>query len=231
MAKNSDKLSERQEGIVRFMFDYMGEFGRPPTIREIGNNVKISSTSVVNYNLQRLADLGYIQRETEVSRGLRLTDKARERFGKFQEEVSNAIENLLKIPVVGDIVASDPVPIGDTSNQYDPIEISASALNTRSKDLFAVRVNGDSMIDAMISDGDTVIMEKKYEARNGDMVAVWINNDTMTLKHFYHENDPQDPSQKVVRLQPANPNYDPTYWRPEDVQVQGKVVMVVRQNP
>ncbi len=231
MAKNSDKLSERQEGIVRFMFDYMGEFGRPPTIREIGNNVKISSTSVVNYNLQRLADLGYIQRETEVSRGLRLTDKARKRFGKFQEDISSAIENLLKIPVVGDIVASDPVPIGDTSNQYEPIEISASALNTRSKDLFAVRVNGDSMIDAMISDGDTVIMEKKYEARNGDMVAVWINNDTMTLKHFYHESDPQDPSQNIVRLQPANPNYDPTYWRPEDVQVQGKVVMVVRQNP
>ena len=231
MAKKSEKLSKRQEGIVRFIFDYISEFGRPPTIREIGNNVDISSTSVVNYNLTRLQDLGYILRETEVSRGLRLTNKAREKFGRLKKDINSVLENLLTIPVVGDIVASDPVPIGDTSNDYEPIEISASALNTRSRDLFAVKVRGDSMIDAMISEGDTVIMEKKQEARNGDMVAVWLNNDTMTLKHFYHENDKNDPSRKVVRLQPANPAYEPTFVRPEDVQVQGKVVMVVRQNP
>ncbi len=231
MAKKSDKLSDRQVGIIKFIRDYIGEFGRPPTIREIGNNVKISSTSVVNYNLTRLSDRGYIHRETEVSRGLRLTDKAQQEFGRIKSNINTALDSLLTIPVVGDIVASDPVPIGDTSNDYEPIEISATALNTRSKDLFAVRVRGDSMIDAMISEGDTVIMEKKHEARNGDMVAVWINDDTMTLKHFYHEKDPNNAGQNRVRLQPANPNYNPTFFRPDQVQVQGKVVMVVRQNP
>lgn len=233
MAKKTDKLSERQVGIINFIREYLGEFGRPPTIREIGNNVDISSTSVVNYNLIRLADKGYISRESEVSRGLRLTEKAQEEFGRIKSAAQAAFENIVAIPIVGDIVASDPVPIGETAGLYDPIEVSATMLNTRTpvKDLFAVKVNGDSMIDAMISDGDTVIMEPKHEARNGEMVAVWINNDTMTLKHFFHEKDANDKSKDVIRLQPANPNFKPTYFSPDEVQVQGKVVMVVRQNP
>ncbi|MEM9778049.1 MAG: transcriptional repressor LexA [Chloroflexota bacterium] len=229
MAKKSDKLSDRQVGIVKFISEYFSENGRPPTIREIGNKVEISSTSVVNYNLTRLQDKGYVIRENEVSRGLRLTEKAQEEFGK----IKTAIENLVSIPIVGDIVASDPVPIGETQGMYDPVEVSSNMLNTRTpiKDLFAVRVNGDSMIDAMISDGDTVIMEPKTEVRNGEMAAVWINDDTMTLKHFFLEADRENKSQKVVRLQPANPTYQPTYYPPEQVQIQGKVVMVVRQNP
>lgn len=229
MAKKSDQLSDRQVGIVKFIGEYFSENGRPPTIREIGNKVDISSTSVVNYNLTRLQDKGYIIRESEVSRGLRLTEKAREEFGK----IKSAIENLVSIPIVGDIVASDPVPIGETQGMYDPVEVSSNMLNTRTpvKDLFAVRVNGDSMIDAMISDGDTVIMEPKTEVRNGEMAAVWINDDTMTLKHFFLEPDQENKARTVVRLQPANPTYQPTFYPPEQVQVQGKVVMVVRQNP
>jgi len=88
--------------------------------------------------------------------------------------------------------------------------------------LFALRVRGDSMIDAMVNDGDIVILKPQYEAKNGDMVAVWLRNDTTTLKHFYNEG-------ARVRLQPANPTMDAIYVNPEEVQVQGRVLMVLRQ--
>ena len=90
-------------------------------------------------------------------------------------------------------------------------------------DLFALRVSGDSMIDAMVNDGDIVIMRQENDARNGDMVAVWLSDDTTTLKYFYREPDNR------VRLQPANPTMEPIYVECEDVQVQGKVMMVLRQ--
>jgi repressor LexA len=94
----------------------------------------------------------------------------------------------------------------------------------RSDELFALRVNGDSMIDAMVKDGDIVVMRKQQTANNGDMVAVWLRNGTTTLKHFHHEGT-------RIRLQPANPTMDAIYAAPEEVQVQGKVMMVVRQTP
>jgi repressor LexA len=89
--------------------------------------------------------------------------------------------------------------------------------------LFALKVSGESMIDAMVNDGDIVIMRQQEMAQNGDMVAVWLNSsDTTTLKHFYHEGD-------QIRLQPANPTMEPIYVEPSDVRVQGKVMMVLRQ--
>jgi repressor LexA len=95
-------------------------------------------------------------------------------------------------------------------------------VNGRSADLFALRVDGDSMIDAMVNDGDIVIMQHQQTAQNGDMVAVWLEDDTMTLKYFFYDDN-------RIRLQPANPTMDPIYAQPEDVQVQGKVMMVLRQ--
>jgi len=98
-------------------------------------------------------------------------------------------------------------------------------LSEKTEDLFALRVRGDSMIDAMVNDGDIVIMRPQYEARNGEMVAVWLRNDTTTtLKHFYNEGS-------RVRLQPANPTMEPIYVDPAEVQIQGRVLMVLRQAP
>ena len=89
-------------------------------------------------------------------------------------------------------------------------------------DLFALRVSGDSMIDAMVNDGDIVIMRQQKTARDGEMVAIWLTPDgTTTLKYFYNEGE-------RVRLQPANPTMEPIYVRPSDVEVQGKVMMVLR---
>lgn len=222
---SKDKLSSRQLNIINYVSSYIQEHGRPPTIREIGVAAKITSTSVVNYNLTKLAEKGLMIRDAEVSRGLRLTEKA----GEFLGTVKNSVKNFIKIPMMGDIVASEPLEVGhDSFSSYtdeDALELSVSMLpdKTKVEDLFALRVNGDSMIDAMVSHGDIVVMRKQTEARNGDMVAVWLpNNGTTTLKYFHNEGN-------RVRLQPANPQMGPIYVDPGNVQVQGKVVMVVRQ--
>ncbi len=224
MARKS-KLSDRQRNILEYIWGYIQEHRRPPTIREIGQAVKISSTSVVNYNLTKLVEKGLLAREAEVSRGLRLTDKAREFLGI----VEDSIKGMVRVPMMGDIVASEPLEVGTAGqagfDEEDALEISSSMLPTGIKmnELFALRVKGDSMIDAMVNEDDIVVMRKQTEARNGDMVAVWITpDDTTTLKYFYDEGE-------QVRLQPANPTMDPIFVNPANVQVQGKVVMVVRQ--
>lgn len=230
MAKKS--LSERQKNMLDFIYNYQQKHDRPPTIREIGSAVDISSTSVVNYNLTRLQERGYLEREAEVSRGISFTDKAREFLGVLANNINTAAETvaaemgLIRIPLRGNIGASLPLESVlsdfDAYDEEDAIEISASMVNGRANELFALRVDGDSMIDAMVNDGDIVIMQHQQTAKNGDMVAVWLEGDTMTLKYFYYAGD-------QIRLQPANPTMDPIYVSPEDVQVQGKVMMVLRQ--
>jgi repressor LexA len=218
-----EKLSKRQQGMLNYIWESIQGAGRPPTIREIGEAVDISSTSVVNYNLTKLVEKGFVDRDKEVSRGLRLTDKASDMF----ETVTETIQGLVRIPMAGTIVASQPVEVGHENfamyDEDDAVELSSSMLNvSKTDDLFALRVSGDSMIDAMVNDGDIVIMRQQSTARNGDMVAVWLTpSDTTTLKYFYNEGE-------RVRLQPANPHMEPIYVRPSDVRVQGKVRMVMR---
>ncbi len=232
MAKKG--LSERQKNILAYIKEYVSEWGRPPTIREIGGAVDISSTSVVNYNLTKLKERGLLERDAEVSRGLRLTDKIVTASGQVQKSVNQVVEkantavsSMFRVPLAGNIVAGSPIEVGNDGDfsvydEDDAIELSSSMISGRHDDLFALRVSGDSMIDAMVNDGDIVIMRQDNTARNGDMVAVWLRDDTTTLKYFYHEGD-------KVRLQPANPTMKPIFVDPEDVQVQGKVMMVLRQ--
>lgn len=231
MAKKS--LSERQKSILAYIQEYVAEFGRPPTIREIGKAVSISSTSVVNYNLTKLKERGLLERDAEVSRGLRLTEKVTALSGQVHQSVNNVVEkattavsSMFRVPLIGNIVAGSPIEVGNGDfslyDEEDAIELGSSMIPGRHDDLFALRVSGDSMIDAMVNDGDIVIMRKENDARNGDMVAVWLSDDTTTLKYFYHEGN-------KVRLQPANPTMEPIFVDRKDVQVQGKVMMVLRQ--
>jgi repressor LexA len=220
---NDKPLSDRQQKMLDYIHEYIGENGRPPTIREIGGAVDISSTSVVNYNLTRLKEKNLLERDAEVSRGLRLTDKAVSIYGGVREVVGEFASNFLRVPLVGNIVASEPLVTMEDAYEYDDVvEVSASMISGRTDDLFALRVSGDSMIDAMVNDGDIVIMRTAHEARNGEMVAALVDDDTTTLKHFYVEGD-------RIRLQPANPTMDPIYVERDRVQVQGKVLMVLRQ--
>ena len=105
---NQDKLSQRQQSILSYVWSYWKDSGRPPTIREIGRAANISSTSVVNYNLTKLEEKGFLEREAEVSRGLKLTEKALALY----DQVRDAVDGMLRIPLVGDIVAGQPVQIG-----------------------------------------------------------------------------------------------------------------------
>ena len=225
MVRKSKGLSDRHTRVLEFLVKYQNENGRPPSIREIGDAAKISSTSVVNYYLDQLEKMGYIERDGRVSRGLRLTDKI--------NEVVQVITDLMRVPVVGRIVASEPIPVPASDfNYYDAdtsVEIATSLLPApeKNKELFALEVQGESMIDAMVNDGDFVIMKpvnNNAEVRNGEMVAVWLpSQDETTLKYFYKE-------EEGYRLQPANPTMGPIMVNKEEpLEIKGKVVMVIRK--
>jgi repressor LexA len=210
------KLSARQEAILEFIAEFFDKQGFPPTIREIGTACSISSTSVVNYNLDKLEREGYLTRSREVSRGLRL-------IGPLA-----APAGLVRVPLVGRIVAGEPAPVPDGDfgilGADEAIEVTRDIV-TESDDLFALEVKGDSMIDELIKDGDIVIMRPHVNWHNGDTVAVWLTDrEETTLKRIYKEKGGR------IRLQPANPTMKPIYIDdPASVQVQGRVVAVVRQ--
>ncbi len=211
-------ISEKQRRILKFVGEHIGDNGYPPSMREICSAVGISSTSVVSYNLDRLEEAGYIARDREVSRGLRLAQPGQARV------MPNEI---LRLPLLGRIVAGEPVPVPSSDFALmgdETIEVSRDLLGDL-EGLYALEVEGDSMVDALVNDGDIVIMHHQKRVENGEMAAVWLQGvGEVTLKHFYQEEGGR------VRLQPANPTMDPIYVDdPGRVEVQGKVVMVIRK--
>lgn len=214
----AERLSARQKRILEFLGAYVAENGYPPSIREIGAAAGISSTSVVVYNLKHLEEGGYISRDREVSRGLKLTSTAR------AQAVQEAV---VRLPLLGRIVAGEPIPV-PASDFYlmgdETIELTRDILGD-AEGLYALQVEGSSMIDALVHDGDIVVMRHQERVENGEMAAVWLKDrEEVTLKRFYQEAGGR------VRLQPANPTMRPIYVDdPRQVEVQGKVVMVIRQ--
>lgn len=234
MARQKSKtLSERQKRILVVLEKFQEENGYPPSIREICDRANISSTSVVNYYLERLQEMGFIERESKVSRGIRLLKpltQASETAIASARKVGRAIEEMIRIPILGRIVAGSPMPVPPSDFSYydadSMVDVAASMLPSgdQKSQLFALEVKGESMIDAMVFDGDIVIVQPTQQARNGEMVAIWLNDrDETTLKYFYLEKG-------KVRLQPANPNMEPIIIDdPSIVEVQGKVIMVIRR--
>ena len=210
-------LSERQQRIYDFINKFGRDKGRPPTIREIGSHVGITSTSVVNYNLNILQREGMISREKEVSRGLRVV-------GPGAKGVMGEL-NVVQIPLLGKIAAGHPIPVPEAGlAPFDGEMLSLTRdIIQEQEGLFALQVKGNSMIDALINDGDLVVMKKQESAQNGEMVAIWLKDEKeTTLKKFYRDG-------KKIRLQPMNPTMKPRFEDPRNVEVQGKVVLVVRQ--
>ena len=220
--RKHEKLSERQRNIVVFMERYINANGYPPTIREIGEATNINSTSVVNYNLNKLVQLNYLERSATKSRGLRLVKNT---YGK---PINTPIRTSpsVALPMAGQIVAGQPVPIPDDNlpDEHDLVEVTPMMLNGADpEEVFALRVKGDSMIDAMIQEGDVVILRKANTARNGEMVAVWLSErGETTLKYFYKEDGDR------VRLQPAHPTMDAIYVSAKQCVIQGRVLSVLR---
>ncbi len=215
MPRTSVIMPERLDKIVQFIGDYKKRKGLSPTIREIGDNLGIDSTSHIKHYLgalQRQNRLSWIE---HVPRSFRL--------------VGVSSDQAVKITWWGYIAGGQPI---STPNQADfssyPdrfVSVLMSMLGPNEPEkLFSLTVKGDSMVDANISDGDTVIFKPAHEASNGEMVAVWLEEEnTTTLKYFHRD-------ATGITLQPANPAYRPIKVDcPEQVRIQGKVVAVIRK--
>lgn len=235
MARRSPGLSERHRKIMDFLTKFQDENGYSPSIRQIGDSIDVKSTSLVDYYLTQLQEMGFIEREDRISRSIRVlqpvqdTPTFAEKVNEVIQKAGNVLNDLVSVPIAGRIVASAPLPMPTSDlSYYDAeasVDIARSLLPTRDvSELFALEVSGDSMVDAMINDGDIVVMKKAQSANNGEMVAVWLDDkDETTLKYFYKEAN-------RIRLQPANPYMGPIYVEdPKSLRIMGKVVMVIRQ--
>ena len=211
----SKKMPPRRQRILAFLQEFYSDNSIPPTVRDIQRACEISSTSVVDYNLEKLREAGYINRRQDVARGIEILDQEGE-----------PISNAPRVQILGLIAAGTPIPAwsvegSEASQEFDTVEISPELLRQHGK-LFALRVNGTSMIDALIDDGDVVIIKPSSVANNGEMVVAWLKEEEeTTLKKFYAEGS-------QVRLQPANSTMEPIYSPAENVEVHGKVVSVIR---
>ncbi|MBI2830871.1 MAG: repressor LexA [Chloroflexi bacterium] len=215
MKRQSKALSTKQKKIFEFIRDFLRERGYPPTVRDIVHGCGISSTSVASYNLNILKNKGYIRRSPDISRGIELLDS------------SVALRNKVQVPVIGQIAAGKPIPVPDSDTwdvtaSAETIEVPQSL--TRGKEgIYALKVKGLSMIDALINDGDIVLMQQMSVVENGEMAAIWLKSEKeATLKKFYYD------KRGRVRLQPANSQMKPIYVNPENVEIQGKVIGVIR---
>jgi len=208
-------LSSKQQHIIDFLRRFLTDRQYPPTIRDIVVGCGLSSTSVVNYNLKILEREGYIRRQPEVSRGIVMPPQ------------SPAAGRRLLVPVIGQIAAGEPIPVPtpdtwDVTASAETLEVTADLTRGR-EGVYALRVRGSSMVDALINDGDIVLMQYVNVVENGEMAAVWLKMEReATLKKFYAESG-------RIRLQPANSQMQPIYVEPGNVEIQGRVIAVIRQ--
>ena len=197
-------LTVKQQQILNFIEDFMARQHYPPTYEEIRSGLGLSTKSLVDYHLTALEQAGLISRDRATPRGLRLVNA-----------------EAFSVPYIGSIGAS--LPATSFTDLANEALVLTRDIVPEQDGLFALKVRGTSMIDAMVDDGDIVVMKKQVEAKNGDMVAArLIDRDEMTLKYFFRE-----PNR--VRLQPANPTLDPIYTHPANLEIQGRVVAVIRR--
>ncbi len=194
MARMGKMMNDRHRKIMLFLEEYQKNNQFSPSIREIGNAIGVNSTSLVDYYLRQLAQMGYLERNDRVSRSIRILKPFTEESQTAKNMISYSRQEVLRYPILGRIVASEPIPVpGSDLAYFDPesyIEIPKKMIPASEKEteLFVLEVSGDSMVDAMINDGDKVVFRQANQASNGDMVAVWLsNNDETTLKYFYRE--------------------------------------------
>ena len=209
---NEEDLSDKQQRMLDFITTFQAKEQRPPTNREIGRGVGIRSTSHVNYHLRILEEKGYIERIRNTSRGLRL-----------KAPVSTHRPNdVNEVELWGTIAAGQPIDALHSHDEVVPITSEFAPEGT-----YALRVRGQSMIDALIDDGDIIIVRPANTAENGEMVVAQITDGAgghpeATLKRFYREKD-------RIRLQPANEQMAPIYVEPARLESRGRVVSVLRR--
>ena len=199
-------ISSRQQHILRYIQQHMDVHGYPPTVREIGSNVGLSSSSTVHAHLKTLQEQGHIERDAVLTRAIKLT-------GTGGNEGRPPTKSFIQMPIIGTVAAGKPRLAVEDIEDVFPLPSDFI-----SGDGFMLRVIGDSMIEDGIHEGDLVVVRRQQTADNGETVVAMIDNEA-TVKRFYKE-------KSRIRLQPANKRMKPMYF--ENVDIAGKVVGLVR---
>ena len=194
-------LTKRQREIYEYLKDHIRSRGYAPSIAEIGKQFHLSSPATVHKHLKHLEEKGLIRKQQNLSRAIEIIPES---------------GNTLSYHVLGEIAAGKPI---EALDQRELVDLLPDAGD---KDIFVLRVKGNSMIEDHIQNGDYVIVERRNVAENGETVVALIDNDRVTLKRFYREGD-------RIRLQPSHPNMKPIFVREGDFAIQGVVISVLRK--
>jgi repressor LexA len=198
-------LTKRQREILDYLSEFIQQHGYAPSLEEIGRRFSLSSLATVHKHLTNLQEKGFIKRSWNRSRSVELL-------------AGRSAGRAVEVPLLGYVAAGVPI---EAVPGHESIAIPESLVSGR-RDTYVLRVRGDSMIDEQIRDGDWVVVEDRKSADNGEMVIALVGGQEATLKKFYRENG-------RIRLQPANPGMQPIFADPDNVQVQGVVVGVMRK--
>ena len=185
-----DKLTKRQNDVLKFLKKYIADHGYPPTIREICEGVNLSSPATVFVHIKNLEKNGFVKSSNNKFRTLELL---------VDNEYENKNEDIVKVPLLGKVTAGNPITAIETPNEFFELP---SALVPKSEEVFTLHVSGESMINAGIFDNDYVIVQKQQTAKNGEIVVAMTEENEVTLKRFYKEKD-------HIRLQPENDTMAP----------------------
>jgi len=201
-------LYRRQKEILDFIKDYIEKNEAAPTLKEIAARFGLSSLATVHAHLTRLEEKGYLQRDFHGERGIRVIDPSE----------GLLFRDVVEVPIIGQIAAGMPIDAYEGEHGTYPVPADLAG----NRQVFCLQVRGDSMIESLISHGDILVVEKVHHASDGDTVVALLEDNVATVKKFF-----RDTERNLIRLQPANPNYDPIYT--ENVVIQGKVVGVFRR--
>jgi len=206
------RVSDTRSRILNFIRRFLDRRGYAPTVRDIARGCNISTPSVVQYHLNMLEEQGFIRRDPAVFRSIQLVERKR-------QAVSS-------VPLLGTIAAGSPIPVPApdswTTTPEETLQLTGELTRDR-KDIYALRVKGTSLVDAFVDDGDIVIIQQITTVEDGELAAVWLKTQQeVTLKKIYREKG-------RIRLQPANKTMQPMYFKPEEVEIQGKVIAVLRR--
>lgn len=209
------KLSEKDYQILDFIYEQLNLRGYPPTVREICDAVGLNSTATIHARLKKLENAGYIIKESSKNRSLRLVNYTPAEHGGHAAAPAGE-DKYLEVPVYGKVAAGIPITAIEQVSETFPLPMSFA----HNKDLFMLKVQGESMIDAAILDGDYIIVQQQPTASNGDIVVALVGGEEATVKTFYKEKG-------HFRLQPENDTMEPIIV--DEVSILGKVVGVYRQ--
>jgi repressor LexA len=203
-----DKLTKRQEDTLQFVKEYMVSHGYPPTVREIADALNVSSPATIQAHLDGLSDKGYIKKGSNKNRTIELM---------VDNEFANNDNQVVDVPLLGKITAGSPIEAIENPDNYFSLP---TYLIPKDREVFTLEVNGESMINAGIHDGDIIIVERKNVARNGEIVVAMTDDNEVTLKTFYKEKN-------YIRLQPENDNMKPIIL--DNVTILGKAIGLYRK--